>query len=178
MVRFIDDHRDAHGIESICAVVPIAPSTYFRHKAQQRDLQPQMPGPARRSAPRGDSARVGRQPAGLRTAEGLEAAAPGRHPRGAVHRRAADAGMGLRGAVRGRAWVTTTRADTAAERPADLVDRHFTATRQPALGRRLHLCCDLARVRLCGCRHRRLRPADRRLARLGLAAHRVRPGRA
>jgi hypothetical protein len=32
-----------YGVESICAVVPIAPSTYFRHKAEQRD-------PTRRSA--------------------------------------------------------------------------------------------------------------------------------
>ena len=43
MVRFIDDHRTVYGVESICAVVPIAPSTYFRHKAEQRD-------PTRRSA--------------------------------------------------------------------------------------------------------------------------------
>ena len=43
MVRFIDDHRATHGIESICAVVPIAPSTYFRHKARHAD-------PTRRSA--------------------------------------------------------------------------------------------------------------------------------
>ena len=38
--------------------------------------------------------------------------------------------MGLAGAVRGRAWMTTTQ--SAPERgpaPADLVDRHFTATR-------------------------------------------------
>jgi putative transposase len=37
--------------------------------------------------------------------------------------------MGLAGAVRGRAWVVTTQADAAADRPSDLVDRHFTATR-------------------------------------------------
>ena len=37
--------------------------------------------------------------------------------------------MGLVGAVRGRAWVTTTQPDTAATRPADLVERQFTATR-------------------------------------------------
>jgi putative transposase len=28
MVAFIDDHRDVYGVESICAVLPIAPSTY------------------------------------------------------------------------------------------------------------------------------------------------------
>ena len=43
MVAFIDAHRDVHGVESICALLPIAPSTYFRHKAQQAD-------PDRRSA--------------------------------------------------------------------------------------------------------------------------------
>lgn len=32
MVRFIDDHRDVYGLESICTVMPIAPSTYFLHK--------------------------------------------------------------------------------------------------------------------------------------------------
>jgi putative transposase len=37
--------------------------------------------------------------------------------------------MGLRGAVRGRAWIVTTRADDIATRPADLVDRQFVATR-------------------------------------------------
>ena len=43
MVQFIDDHRDAYGVESICTVVPIAPSTYFWHKARHAD-------PTRRSA--------------------------------------------------------------------------------------------------------------------------------
>ena len=36
--------------------------------------------------------------------------------------------MSLRGTVRGRAWIVTTRPDAAAGQPADLVDRHFTAT--------------------------------------------------
>jgi hypothetical protein len=29
MVRFIDDHRNMYGVEPICRVLPIAPSTYF-----------------------------------------------------------------------------------------------------------------------------------------------------
>ncbi len=37
--------------------------------------------------------------------------------------------MGLGGAVRGRAWVTTTQSQPALDRPTDLVDRDFTATR-------------------------------------------------
>ena len=37
--------------------------------------------------------------------------------------------MGLTGAVRGRAWTTTTQSEPEANRPRDLVDRNFTATR-------------------------------------------------
>src|SRR5207249_1443562 len=37
MVAFIDDHRKTFGVEPICEVLPIAPSTYFRHKAQRTD---------------------------------------------------------------------------------------------------------------------------------------------
>ena len=29
MVGFIDAHRDAHGVEPICNILPIAPSTYY-----------------------------------------------------------------------------------------------------------------------------------------------------
>ena len=32
MVAFIDDHRGRYGVESICRVLPIAPSTYRRQK--------------------------------------------------------------------------------------------------------------------------------------------------
>jgi hypothetical protein len=34
MVAFIDDLRSIYGVESICDVLPIAPSTYFKHKAE------------------------------------------------------------------------------------------------------------------------------------------------
>ncbi|OLI96304.1 transposase, partial [Xanthomonas oryzae pv. oryzae] len=37
MKRFIDDHRDVHGVEPICKVLPIAPSTYYAHAAQRAD---------------------------------------------------------------------------------------------------------------------------------------------
>ncbi len=37
MVAFIDDHRAAYGVEPICAVLPIAPSTYYEMKARERD---------------------------------------------------------------------------------------------------------------------------------------------
>ena len=34
---FIDDHRDEFGVEPICRVLPIAPSSYYAVKAVQRD---------------------------------------------------------------------------------------------------------------------------------------------
>ena len=37
MVRFIDDQREAHGVEPICKVLPIAPSTYYDHLAKRAD---------------------------------------------------------------------------------------------------------------------------------------------
>lgn len=43
MVSFIDAHRAQYGVESICTLLPIAPSTYHRHRRQAAD-------PTRRSA--------------------------------------------------------------------------------------------------------------------------------
>jgi hypothetical protein len=37
MVWFIDAHRAEYGVEPIGAVLPIAPSTYHRHRRQQVD---------------------------------------------------------------------------------------------------------------------------------------------
>ncbi len=37
MIAFIDDHRAVHGIEPICKVLPIAPSTYHAHAAKRAD---------------------------------------------------------------------------------------------------------------------------------------------
>jgi transposase InsO family protein len=38
MVRFIDDHRGAHGVEPICEMLPIAPATYYEHLAKRTNL--------------------------------------------------------------------------------------------------------------------------------------------
>ena len=37
MIAFIDDHRDVYGVEPICRVLPIAPSTYHERVAQRQD---------------------------------------------------------------------------------------------------------------------------------------------
>jgi len=34
---FIDEHRDVYGVEPICRVLPIAPSTYYAHAARLAD---------------------------------------------------------------------------------------------------------------------------------------------
>ena len=75
MIAFIDDHRAVHGVEPICKVLPIAPSTYHDHVAKRAD-------PAKLSAraqrdmalkPR-DRARLRRELRGLWRAQGLAAA--------------------------------------------------------------------------------------------------------
>ncbi len=130
MVRFIDQHRDTYGVESICALLPIAPSTYFLSKAQQQD-------PTTRSAraQRDDELRVAIQ----RVWDANEQVYGPRKVWRQLRREKVDVArctverlmreLGLRGAVRGRAWNITTQADPAAGRPADLVVRQFTATR-------------------------------------------------
>lgn len=42
MTAFIDEHRHVYGVEPICRVLPIAPSTYYVHAARRADpdLQP------------------------------------------------------------------------------------------------------------------------------------------
>jgi putative transposase len=130
MVAFIDQQREMYGVEPICAMLPIAPSTYFRQKAQQAD-------PTRRSAraQRDDEVRAAIQ----RVWDDHQQVYGVRKVWRQLRREDEDVArctierlmraMGLRGAVRGRAWVVTTRADAAVARPADLVERQFTATR-------------------------------------------------
>ena len=36
MMAFVDQHRDAFGVEPICRVLQIAPSGYWRHAARLR----------------------------------------------------------------------------------------------------------------------------------------------
>lgn len=128
MTAFIDDHRDAYGVEPICSVLPIAPSTYYEHKARQADPS-RLPRRSRRDAAlMVEIERVwneNRQVYGARKVwrqlhrEGFPAA------RCTVERLMRQ--MGLQGVVRGKK-ARTTIADEAAARPADLVDRDFTAT--------------------------------------------------
>jgi hypothetical protein len=46
MIAFIDDHRAAYGVEPICKVLPIAPSTYHAHAARRADPASNRRGPS------------------------------------------------------------------------------------------------------------------------------------
>jgi transposase InsO family protein len=129
MVTFVDDHREAYGVEPICAVLPIAPSTYYEQKARQADPG-RRPARARRDEfLKEQIGRVWRENFGVYgvrkvwkqlNREGLGVA------RCTVRRLMAD--LGLKGAVRGRKSRTTIP-DAAAERPLDLVTREFSVDR-------------------------------------------------
>ena len=131
MVRYINDHRERFGVEPICAVLPIAPSTYFRVRAQQQDERKRSARAQRDDELRVLIQRVYKESFGgvygprkvwkqLRR-EGHNVA------RCTVERLMRE--MGLTGAVRGRAWKVTTQSQPARDRPTDLVDRTFEATR-------------------------------------------------
>ena len=49
MVALVDAHREAHAVEPICAVLPIAPSTYYEPQARQADPT-RVPARAHRDA--------------------------------------------------------------------------------------------------------------------------------
>jgi hypothetical protein len=38
MIAFIDAHREVHGVEPICRVLPIAPSTYHEHARRRTPI--------------------------------------------------------------------------------------------------------------------------------------------
>jgi putative transposase len=138
MVAFIDAHREEYGIEPICAQLPMAPSRYYEHKARQADPSRLPPRLQRERALEGQIRRVwdeNFQVYGVRKTwralkrEDIEVA------RCTVARLMAR--LGLRGAVRGRAFKTTTVSDAAMERPgrsgqAQL--RHRAARRPVGVG--------------------------------------------
>tara|TARA_R110002095_G_scaffold188608_2_gene166107 strand:+ start:369 stop:632 length:264 start_codon:yes stop_codon:yes gene_type:complete len=58
MVDYVDAHNGRYGVKPICAVLPIAPSTYYEHKAREQDPK-RLPERARRDAElKSDGSRV------------------------------------------------------------------------------------------------------------------------
>src|SRR5690606_22477920 len=58
MTSFIDEHREEYGVEPICRVLPIAPSTYRERAAQRRDTWGRSPRGRRDDALKGEVRRV------------------------------------------------------------------------------------------------------------------------
>ena len=133
MIAFIDDHREAYGVEPICKVLPIAPSTYRAHAAKQAD-------PAKLSARAKQDAirkiKIRRVFAGNFDVYGV------RKVWRQLRREGEDIArctverlmrsMGLQGVIRGKP-VKTTISDKAAPCPLDHVNRQFRAPRPNAL---------------------------------------------
>ena len=91
MLAFIDAHRDAYGVESICEQLPIAPSTYYESKARQSDPN-RVPERARRDAKlKTEIQRVHEAHFGVYGAQGVAPAQARGCRRRALYRRAADA---------------------------------------------------------------------------------------
>jgi len=128
MVSFADAHRAQYGVELVCKMLPIAPSTYYEHKSRQADPS-RLPPRVRRDAVRRDEIqRVWRenfQVYGVRKVwrqlgrEGQQVA------RCTIERLMRQ--MGLQGATRGRRSKVTTIGTETASRSTDLVERNFTA---------------------------------------------------
>lgn len=133
MVDYIDLNKEKHGVESICKVLPIAPSTYYDQKDKQRNPEKRSSRVQRDEQLKADIQRVWEDNFhvyGVRKVwrqlnrEEIKVA------RCTVERLMKV--QGLRGVVRGRRIKTTWPANLA-ERPLDLVNRDFKVTRPNAL---------------------------------------------
>jgi len=127
MINFIDDHREDYGVEPICRVLPIAPSTYYDHDAKRRDPEKMSERAKQDEMLNQEVRRVFAQNFGVYGArkvwrqllrEGFAVA------RCTVERLMRK--MGLQGVVRGKP-VRTTISDKASPCPLDHVNRQFRA---------------------------------------------------
>lgn len=133
MIAFIDDHREVYGVEPICRLLAIAPSTYYAHLARRSDPAKASARDKRDAALSEHIQRIWQENFEVYGArkiwrqlarEGVEAA------RCTVERLMRR--MGLRGAFRGKT-IRTTRRDPNLPCPQDHVKRNFHAERPNAL---------------------------------------------
>jgi len=124
MIAYIDANRDRFGVEPICKVLPIAPSTYYAVRRQPRS--------ARSRRDQELKAEIGRIHAENFGVYGARKVWRQLHREGiAVARCTVERLMGelgLQGVRRGKPRRTTTP-DVTAPRPVDLVERDFSASR-------------------------------------------------
>jgi putative transposase len=109
MIQFIDERRDVYGVVPVCRVLPNAPSTYYVHRARMQNPQLRAKRVQRDQELRPEIERIWKGHFAVYGAnkvwhqlrrENIPAA------RCTVAR--LMRGMGLRGAVRGRAFKVTT----------------------------------------------------------------------
>lgn len=129
MTSFIDENREVYGVEPICRVLPIAPSTYHDHAAKRADPAKLSARAKRDAVLKVEARRVFNENFGVygvrkvwrqMMREGFDVA------RCTISRLMRE--MGLKGVVRGRS-IRTTIPDTAAPCPLDRVNRFFKAPR-------------------------------------------------
>ena len=125
MIAFIDDHRAEQGVEPICRMLPIAPSTYYDHLAKRAEPSRKSKRARQDDALRPEIRRVFEENYrvyGVRKVwrqlrrEGFDVA------RCTVARLMKD--LGLKGVIRGKP-VRTTVPDRSAPCPLDRVNRQF-----------------------------------------------------
>jgi len=122
MTTFVDDHSERFGIEPICAQLPIAPSTYYAARSRPpsaRALRDERLAVEVRRAWNDSRRRYG--PRKVWRQLRREGTVVARCTVERLMRR-----EGLRGVVRGKR-IFTTIPDETAPRPADLVERDFSA---------------------------------------------------
>jgi len=128
MVSFIDAHRAEFGVEPICRVLEVAPSTYYQAKSRPlsaRAVRDAVVGVTIMALWNANYCVYGVHK--MWKALGRRGEMVGRDQVARIMRR-----LGIQGARRG-GKVFTTRADHTATRAPDLVDRNFTADRPNVL---------------------------------------------
>ena len=173
MIAFIDDHREVYGVEPICGMLRIAPSTYHAHVAQRADPARASPRARQDLALMEQIRRVHAANFGVYGARKVwRQLAPGGHRGGPLHGGTPDA-------ADGPAWRRARQGDQDHDRrqggalPGGQGEPAVPgAAAERAVGVGFHLRGDLAGLRLRRLRHRCLRPPHRRLA--GVAGRRMR----
>lgn len=128
MVSFIDEHRAKFGVEPICGVLPIAPSTYYEHRRRRREPARRPHRELRDERLREDVVRVWTENRGVYGARKVWRQLL--REKAQVARCTVERLMraeGLQGVVRGRKPRTTVPNDLA-PRPEDRVNRQFCAS--------------------------------------------------
>ncbi len=129
MVSFIDEYREAYGVEPICAELPIVPSTYYEQKARALDPSRLPPRVRRDRELEVEIRRVWEENFRVYGARKVWRQLNREHiPIAKCTTERLMRKLGIQGVVRGRSCRTTVP-DNHAARPADLVQREFTATR-------------------------------------------------